>query len=597
MLSLSRSRRKGDRANWTMRTALLSILSTAPVTIAQTDCISLSGSTTCPAFSSASISPSGRASAFYPFLQFVSDTASFDEQVEQYVRTSYVQLKYQTLLGCGNVDLINTTEHYARFTTSVICNAIVQNSDRECGLTGDAARPLCADSCAQFAESEAYIAADNQLCTDPNDDQVASQIRADFQDCVVPAKSLSSVECIQAIDNEPTNCGYGSSLIGLCSYCASGGINSTDTCCYNSDAETRCVDVVLPTIIPSVTFSTPLPTSTSTSTSTPQDPSTSTPQDPNDGLSGGAIAGAVIGSLAGLALLIFLLFLCIRIARRRRRSGSSQKGSVFNQPSPSRKGPQVTKIPGGTPPQTYEIHPGGRIARMSALEGHSADSSPKQGEPRHGGSAGTEAGGYATNRRRGDTRDTSSDDYGESPHLDTRAGALRAPRTTRRNGSLSSGSILVGEDPQSPSSGGGMPSPPGVASQQSEQLPFFKDYYSQDDIHPGDRVAVLWAYQPRAADEFALERGDMLKVVGIWDDGWATGVMLDEKADEWEARRQAQRDSGVSNTSARGRDISPPASGEIKAFPLVCVCLPEHWRKTIEGDGSTETGSSAPHGP
>jgi hypothetical protein len=134
-----------------------------------------------------------------------------------------------------------------------------------------------------------------------------------------------------------------------------------------------------------------------------------------------------------------------------------------------------------------------------------------------------------------------------------------------------------------------------MTSGQSEQLPFFKDYYSQDDIHPGDRVAVLWAYQPRAADEFGLDRGDMLKVVGIWDDGWATGVLTDERAEDWEARRQAQRDSGVSNTSGRGRDASPPVSGEIKAFPLVCVCLPEHWRKTIEGDGSTETGSSAHH--
>lgn len=129
-------------------------------------------------------------------------------------------------------------------------------------------------------------------------------------------------------------------------------------------------------------------------------------------------------------------------------------------------------------------------------------------------------------------------------------------------------------------------------SQQSEQLPFFKDYYSQDDIHPGEPVAVLWAYQPRAQDEFSLERGDMIKIVGIWDDGWATGIMMNERADEWDSRRQAQRDSGVSNASGRVRDTSPIASGEIKAFPLVCVCLPDHWRKTIEGDGSTETGST-----
>jgi hypothetical protein len=97
-------------------------------------------------------------------------------------------------------------------------------------------------------------------------------------------------------------------------------------------------------------------------------------------------------------------------------------------------------------------------------------------------------------------------------------------------------------------------------------------------------VATLWAYQARAGDEFELERGDMLKVVGIWDDGWATGVRLSENAEQWEARKMEQRDSGVSNGTKRSQMDS---NGDIKAFPLVCVCLPEHWRKTIEGD-STE---------
>jgi len=241
-------------------------------------------------------------------------------------------------------------------------------------------------------------------------------------------------------------------------------------------------------------------------------------------------------------------------------------------------------------PAGYEVLPGGRIARMSALEGHSGDS-PPHGELAAIGAGGAAAGYGAGHRRHHDQ--SSSDEFGESPESDVRAGVLRPPPTGRRQGSLSSSSALGGDDVHSPQSGSGndMSSPQGVASQQSEQLPFFKDYYSQDEIHPGDKVAVLWAYQPRAADEFLLERGDMLKVVGIWDDGWATGVMVDERADEWEAKHNAQRDSGVSNGSGR-RDSSPPASGEIKAFPLVCVCLPEHWRKTIEGDGSTETGSS-----
>ncbi|KAI1450278.1 hypothetical protein F5Y02DRAFT_108338 [Annulohypoxylon stygium] len=585
--------RTTGRLGWTVKSALVSILATAPGSMADS-CIPLTGSTTCRAFQSASVSTSSYLIGLFPFLQYVSDGASFDKQLSQYVQTDYVQKQYQTLLGCGNIDLVNTTDLYARFTTSVICNAIIQNSIKACSLSDQASRPLCADSCAHYAESEAYLAADTSLCPSSSSGR-QDQIRADFVNCALPADSLSSSSCIQGITNEPDNCGYGNSTIGLCSYCASGGINSTDTCCYNSNVESKCANVVLPSITPTMSFNTATASATASSTATPAAGGSSD----HKGLSGGAIAGIVIGSVAGLALLAFAILMCIRLARRRR---GSQKGSIFNQPSPSRKGPQTNQIPAAAvAPQGYEILPGGRIARMSALEGHSGEPGSRHADSRLGASAGAAAAGaaagYVTGRRRGGGDHSSSDSFGESPGSEPRAAILRPPpMNIRRNGSLSSSSVLAGEDPQSPGSAGGMSSPPGVNSQQSEQLPFFKDYYSQDDIHPGERVAVLWAYQPRAADEFALERGDMLKVVGIWDDGWATGVMLDERADEWEARKQAQRDSGVSHTSGRLRDTSPPVSGEIKAFPLVCVCLPEHWRKTIEGDGSTETGSSAQHG-
>ncbi|KAI1856833.1 hypothetical protein JX265_011474 [Neoarthrinium moseri] len=592
----SAGRRRTVVSGMSKSAAVLSILALA--TPAMADCIPLSGTTTCPAFESASISTSSSLVGLFGFLQFVSDRASFDSRLTSYVQSDYVREKYQNLLGCGNINFTNTSDYYARFTTSVICNSIVQNSISDCALSGSATRPLCADSCAQYAESEAYVLSDNKLCSRPGNN-AASQIRADFTNCALPADSLSSSQCISAINNEPDNCGYGNSTLGLCSYCASGGINSTDTCCYSSNAERRCAGVVLPQITSTIAITTSLPTNSPTST--PIAGAT------NNGLSGGAIAGIVVGSVLGLALLLALIFLCIRRARRRR--GDSHKGSIFNQPSPSRSGhPQTTQIPAMATPATaaaapkgYEVLPGGRIARMSALEGHSADSPSRHGGSRTGSGGATTAAaagaaaGYMAGRRRGDNH-SSSDEFGESPTSEPRSGILRPPPTMlRRNGSLSSNSVLAGDETQSPTSGG-MSSPQGVASQQSEQLPFFKDYYSQDDISPGDRVAVLWAYHPRAPDEFSLDRGDMLKVVGIWDDGWATGIMVDERAEEWEARRQAQRDSGVSNASGRGRDVSPPVSGEIKAFPLVCVCLPEHWRKTIEGDGSTESGSSAHQG-
>ena len=454
---------------------------------------------------------------------------------------------------------------------------------------------------AQQASSEAIIVSDSSLCSSPGPNAEAL-IRADFTNCALPANSLGS-RCVDGADNEPNDCGFANSTIGFCQYCASGGQNSTDTCCYNAGAEQRCANVVLPTITASMTFSTAVPTSTSSSTSSTSTGAiaTSAPAQKKGGLSGGAIAGIVIGSLALVALIIALIILLVMCLRRRK---GSQQGSVFNQPSPARRGPSqgmaFNPVAATTTPEGYEVLPGGRIARMSALEGHSGDSPPRteRGAGSVAGAAGGAAAVYAGGRRR--HHDSSSDEYGSSPMSNAQRGVLRPPPTGRRHGSLSSNSVLGDADPQSPisGSGGDLSSPHAVASQQSEQLPFFKDYYSQDEIHPGDKVATLWAYQPRAGDEFALERGDMLKVVGIWDDGWATGVLIEERADEWDGKRNAQRDSGVSNTSGR-REESPAASGEIKAFPLVCVCVPDHWRKTIEGDGSTETGSSVPvqHGP
>ncbi|KAI2625161.1 hypothetical protein GGS21DRAFT_310162 [Xylaria nigripes] len=561
---------------------VMTMIASAPVAMAQQPgCISLKGSTTCPAFESASVSTNQGVASLFSFLTDVNDVASFDSKLSQYITGPWRQRQYESLLGCGTVDL-KDDDLYARFSISVLCNGIIQNSIPFCGMSANSMRPLCAADCAQYAQSEEYIVANPTLCPAPGKN-AQSQIRSDFEVCALPADALSASNCVQASDNEPDNCGYQDSVFGLCSYCASGGINSTDTCCYNSNVQKRCAGVVLPTITPNQNFTSSMPTPTTSATSTPI-PGVSKA---THGISRGAIAGIVIGSVVGALLVALLLFFCLRRARQRQ---ASEKNNIFNQPSPSRKGPISGQTSVAAPPQGYEVLPGGRIARMSALEGHSGGSPSGIGSSRQVGSSGAAAAGYVTGTGRGGNQ-SSSDSIEGSPAAQGRIGVLRPPSTNiRRTGSLSSNSILASDDPNSPTSVGPLSSPPGINSQQSEQLSSFKDYYSQDDIHPGQRVAVLWAYQPRANDEFALERGDMLKVVGIWDDGWATGILMDERADEWEARLKAQRDSGVSNGE---RDTSPPGSGEVKAFPLVCVCLPEHWRKTIEGDGSTETGSSA----
>lgn len=366
----------------------------------------------------------------------------------------------------------------------------------------------------------------------------------------------------------------------MCDYCRASSENATDSCCIGSDATERCQDVVLPqfslnpTLLPTTSLSSGAPTSSDTGT-----PAAAGAAD-HDDLSAGAIAGIVIGSVVAAALLLALLAVCCIFVRRRRRRNRRASGSIFNQPTPQRRDVRSMQQTQPVSSQNgYEVLPGGRVARMSALQGPSAGDTAPQIGPIVGVGGG----------RAYDTSD--SEAYGDSPGSDNK---LKGPETGKRDGSLSSNSVFPAGQDSSPNSdsNGQYSSPEGVNSGQSEQLGAFKDYYSSEEIHPNDQVSVLWAYQPRAGDEFELERGDMLKVVGIWDDGWATGVRINDRAEDYDSKHKVQRDSGVSNGST-ARAQSPPPTGEIKAFPLVCVCLPEAWRKTVEGDASTESGSAA----
>ena len=304
--------------------------------------------------------------------------------------------------------------------------------------------------------------------------------------------------------------------------------------------------------MPSITFTTTTATTTATAIATAASASNSDSSN-SHGLSAGAIAGIVLGSIAAALLLALLIFfVCIKCRRRRERYISTS----LNQPSPRRTPPSFS---GGAVPTTSGS---GRITRMAALEAASRDEKPSNMLEGH------------------------SDEDSPDSRL---TGA--APVAARRQGSLSSNSALGAFEESSPEQQ--VSSPEGIHSGQSEQLPFFKDYYSADAVYPGDKVATLWAYQPRAGDEFRLERGDMLKVVGIWDDGWATGMRIPDRAEDYDGKHKVQRDSGVSNV--RQTSASPEPQGEVKAFPLVCVCLPEYWKKNIEGGSSSTTSTSPRH--
>ncbi|KAF8417074.1 hypothetical protein EV426DRAFT_540753 [Tirmania nivea] len=579
---------RGRRRRFTRSSILLIGLLTLPIASTQqnppnSNCIALTTSKMCPAFSTSQISVKNTDK--FPFLQFVNTTDQFDVEFERYIRTDYPVAKFKIEFGCPLDNFSNTTHLYAQYTRSQLCSAMIQESISDCQLKPENSKPLCLENCGQWASSEWQIVADKSTCGASKVDYT-SLIKSDFAICTHPENSLKRALCVDAAYNEGYNCGFSENLPGLCLHCQDGTVNSTETCCYEANAEQRCQGVKLPTIVD-------VPPDLIPTESAAPKQVTGNGGGSNQ-LTAGAIAGVVIGSIIALCLVIFLILYW------RRRKQIQASALYLNRPSPhQRTSPERNMAYAANPnpnpaPQTPVDHgAGGRIARMSALESRNAS--------RNASMAGQNSPPPLPLQERPShriIRSTSAEFRGLEDSPNTRRSAKYTgdsrpphPAPRDRNASLSSTSILVSERHGSDSEkedGSGV-----VGSPVSEQLPYFKDYYSKDDIHPDDKVSVLWAYSPRAADEFELERGDMLKVVGIWDDGWATGIRLNDRAEDY-IKLRTQRDSGVSasqNSRLSMRQPTPTGDADIKAFPLVCVCLPEHWQKTIDNDGVDYTST------
>jgi len=109
-----------------------------------------------------------------------------------------------------------------------------------------------------------------------------------------------------------------------------------------------------------------------------------------------------------------------------------------------------------------------------------------------------------------------------------------------------------------------------------------KDEYSEDVLENGSLVAVVWSYQPQTLDEYALERGDMLEIVGIWNDRWATGRLLSDRVDVWEHRKKKHDEMNETSSNGDGLELDLAQTTTVKAFPLVCVCSAPRWRDVIQ---------------
>jgi len=260
-------------------------------------------------------------------------------------------------------------------------------------------------------------------------------------------------------------------------------------------------------------------------------------------LSAGQIAGIVVGSVLG-GLLLLALLICGGLLIRRRRKEQDEKEMMYGRrppPAGSILPPMTHTYQAGMPPTQAPARPpgGGRVVGMAALE-HGNDS------PRTGTTPSTH-------------NQSTPDSFAAAAVASVPRRREHLPSQQRWDGS--SPSPTLGGPRVIAGGAGHQQSPEG--SQESEQMESFKDYYSSQDIHVGDLVSVLWAYQPRADDELPLERGEMLRIVGIWDDGWATAVRVEGNAETWEpSMNPGARDSVVGGFGGQG------VEGQVKAVPV-----------------------------
>lgn len=105
--------------------ATLSVISIALVTITNSACIPLQGTTACPRFSTLAFNQD---LAEFPFLQTCASAAAFDEALHAFIEHDFPHKKYREQFSCP---IFNSTSnsYYARYARSLrLMHAVADNS-------------------------------------------------------------------------------------------------------------------------------------------------------------------------------------------------------------------------------------------------------------------------------------------------------------------------------------------------------------------------------------------------------------------------------------------------------------------------------------
>ncbi|KAG2229961.1 hypothetical protein INT48_000594 [Thamnidium elegans] len=255
-------------------------------------CLSLNGSSTCSMFSSAHVSIRDPKFVSLPWLVNVSTLADFDHQLLNYVNSSNF---WNLELGCKSTSIHNR----ARYAVSLTCATIIFNTKSlQCHPENNTLPiPLCQSTCESYSKSIQSIlssASSETICNLSGGNLITAGVNSLSQQCSTndALKGMPSTGCISGADNELSMCGFGQDLDTLCNYC---NYDSTLSCCkeYNCSKNKSML------------------------------------------MSGGAIAGLVVGVTSGLCICGLIAFCAVRHNQKKKRRSTHPKNSesMYNMKS------------------------------------------------------------------------------------------------------------------------------------------------------------------------------------------------------------------------------------------------------------------------
>ncbi|GFZ51123.1 hypothetical protein JCM24511_08881 [Saitozyma sp. JCM 24511] len=558
-------------------------------------CLRLVGSVACPGFASSYINPSNLSNAF-PWMDTVTDVTSFDIAALNYFTDPYEwqATKFERELGCTNASTA-----VIRWERTVLCSQWVNERwSVQCGqyyntsTTTSSPKMICQSTCLEYSASEYAVVNSTTYCPGPDttNGNRTYNLNKDFVDCTnwTTLATNNSATCVSGSSNEG-NCGFGASTTQLCGFCSG---SNPDDCCYSAITDaTICGFTLSPKANATTSSSSALPSSTSSIA--PSSTASGSLQG-NSGsssnsflsLSGGQIAGIVVGCVLGGLLLGALLALLVWCCcfRKRRKDRTQVRDSMSSFAPSAAVGAGAGAGAGGLWKSGRNGHNNSSEKGLLGSHGPAGLSSPSMG-------GGTMYSG-GMNRSR------------ESPYpgamnksMDSAVLSATTP--------LSPSGAMFGSTPGSGSGGAGAAGAAGAAGggagggsgagagaaagaagaaaglgltgataggfaggtgnrHSGVVLPRVRDENQTAErwIETGSEVSVLWPYQAALPDELDLRPGMRLRVLRLYDDAWGTAQVVGGEAAEM---------------------------GRQGAFPIVCVS---------EGStlGASSPGSAASHG-